>query len=181
VADVLAAVIVAQRQTVGHVLAEGAEALAHPLPDRLERLEAIPAAAGVEADALGRAVIDGDEHRGLALASHHRGQVGAPHKINAVGGDRAVVGARAARAASTLVRQQTMLARQPQDAAPAGTDAGGAQPCPYLPVALAMKWAGRQKLPNRPHQLLVRHRAERPGPPALDRPQPGAMAVDGRP
>jgi hypothetical protein len=45
-------------------------ALADGLLDRLERLEAIGAAAGVNTDALGRAVIDGDEHSSLALASH---------------------------------------------------------------------------------------------------------------
>ena len=45
--------IVAQGETAGHVLAEGAEALAHRLPDRLQGLEAIGAAAGVDADTLG--------------------------------------------------------------------------------------------------------------------------------
>src|SRR4051794_1980766 len=52
----------------GDALAEGAEALAHRLPDRLERLEPVGAAAGVDADALGRAVVDRHEHGRLALA-----------------------------------------------------------------------------------------------------------------
>jgi hypothetical protein len=100
--------------------------LAHRLPDRLERLEAVGAAAGVNADALGRAVIHGEEHRGLALAGHDAGQVGAPHDIDPLGGDRAVVGARAVRPAGTPVGQEAVLAHQAQDAAAAGADAGEA-------------------------------------------------------
>ena len=56
VARVLGAVIVAKGKAGGDVLADGAEALAHALPDRLERLEATGAAAGLEADAFGRAL-----------------------------------------------------------------------------------------------------------------------------
>ena len=93
-----------------------------------------------------------------------------PHiTIDPLGGDRAVVGSRAMRAAGTLMRQQAVLAHQPQDAAPAGADAGEAQPRPQLAVALAVERAVRQELPDRRHQVLVRHRPERPGPLALDR------------
>jgi len=62
VAHVLAPVIVPEREAGGDVLGERAEALAHRLSDRLERLEAVGAAAGVNADTLGRAVVDGHEH-----------------------------------------------------------------------------------------------------------------------
>src|SRR5215212_5686616 len=75
-------------------------------------LEAIGAAAGMKTDALGRAVIDGDDcsvtvsaarvsslQGSLTLAGHDRGQIGAPHDIHPLGGDRAVVGARAVRPA----------------------------------------------------------------------------------
>src|SRR3954468_2026408 len=95
----------------GDVLGEGAEALAHRLPDRLERLEAVSAAAGVDADALGRAVVDRHEHGRLALAGHHRGQVGPPHEIDPLGGDRAVVSFWAAPAPGALMRQEAVLAR----------------------------------------------------------------------
>src|SRR3954470_16498629 len=80
-------------------LGKAAVALADGLLDRLKGLEAIGAAAGVDADALGRAMIDGDEHRRLALASDDGGQVGAPHEIDPLGGDGAVVGSRAPRPA----------------------------------------------------------------------------------
>src|SRR3954467_8432823 len=78
VAHVLTPVVVPEPEPGGDALAEGAEALAHRLPDRLERLEPVGAAAGMDADALGRAGIDRHEHGRLALAGHHRGQVGAP-------------------------------------------------------------------------------------------------------
>ena len=60
-ADILAAMIVAELKAGGSAFGEGAETLAHPLPDRLQSLKAISAAAGMKADALGRAVIDGNE------------------------------------------------------------------------------------------------------------------------
>src|SRR3982751_4905709 len=72
-------------------------------------------------------------------------------------------GPRAVRPAGTLVRQQAVLAHQPQDAASAGADAGEAQPGPQLAVALAMKGAVSQELPDRRHQLCIRRGAERPG------------------
>src|SRR4051794_473559 len=146
VADVLASMIVAELQAGGGALGESAEMLAHRLPYRLERLEAISPLAGMDADALGRAVVDGEEHGGLAFASHDAGQVGAPHRIDPFGGDRAVVGARATRAAGTLVGQKAVRAHQPQDAAAAGADAGQAQPRPQLAVALAVEWAVLQEL-----------------------------------
>src|SRR4029079_6077698 len=100
---------------------EGAEVLAHALTNGLERLEAIGASAGVEADALGRTMIDGDYCRAtvsaarvsslqgrLAFASDDAGQVGAPHEIDPLGGDGAVVGPRAMRAAGTLMGHTAM-------------------------------------------------------------------------
>src|SRR5205085_5632668 len=70
VADVLTPVVVAEPEAGSDALGEGAEALAHRLPDRLERLEPVGAAAGVRADALGRAVVDRHEHGRPALAGH---------------------------------------------------------------------------------------------------------------
>jgi hypothetical protein len=52
-AHVLGTVVVPKGEAAGHVSGESTEALAHALPHRLERLEAIGAAAGVKADALG--------------------------------------------------------------------------------------------------------------------------------
>src|SRR3954470_5023019 len=135
--------IVAELKAGGGALGEGAKMLAHALTHGLERLEAIGASAGVEADALGRAMIDGDDcsvavsaarvsslQGRLAFASDGAGQVGAPHDVDPLGGDPAVVGPRAMRAAGTLMGQQAMPAHEPQDAAPAGANAGQAQPRP---------------------------------------------------
>jgi hypothetical protein len=57
VGDELAAVVVAQLQAARDALGEGAEAGAHALAERLERLEPRRPAGGVDADTLGRAVI----------------------------------------------------------------------------------------------------------------------------
>src|SRR4051812_36768044 len=156
-------------------------ASADGLPDRLQGLEPVGAAGGVDADALGRAVVDGDEHRGLTLAGHHRGQVGPPHHVDPLGRDRAVVGLRAAGMAGTLVGEQAVLAREPEDAASAGADAGEAQPRPQLAVALAVEGAVGQELPDLPDQVLVRHRAPGSGPPTHVALRWAAVAVDGRP
>ena len=60
--------------------------------------------AGVDADALGRAMINSDEYRRLALAGHDRGQIAAPHYVDPLSGDPAVMGSRAMlRAAGTLM------------------------------------------------------------------------------
>src|SRR4051794_37933300 len=140
VAHVPAAVVVAQPQAGGDVPAEGTVAPPDGLPDRLERLEAVRVAGSVDAQALGRAVVDGDEHRGLALAGHHRGHVGAPHGVDPLGRDRAPSwGLRAVRPPGALVGRQAVLAGEPQDAAAAGADARETQPRPELAVALAVE------------------------------------------
>src|SRR3982751_5515042 len=72
---VLAAVVVADRETAGDVLREAAEVAPHPLAERLEGLEAVRLEGSVGADALGRAVVDGDE-KGRAARRGGRGRAG---------------------------------------------------------------------------------------------------------
>ena len=60
--------VVAQREAGCDAFGERAEAGADTLADRLEGLEAGRPARGVDADALGRAMVDGDEDRGLTLS-----------------------------------------------------------------------------------------------------------------
>src|SRR3954454_24624520 len=85
------------------------------------------------------------------------------------------------RRAHPLVGQQAVLAREPQDAATAGADAGEAQPRPQLAVALAVEGAGGQEPPDLLDQAVVRHRAERPGSLGGGSARSVPMAVDGRP
>src|SRR5918997_2953922 len=59
--QVVGAVVVAQRQALGHVPPDRAEVAPHALADRLQRLEAVAGAGGMAADALAGAVVDGDE------------------------------------------------------------------------------------------------------------------------
>ena len=60
-----------------------AEMAQHALAHRLERLEAVAGARGMDADALAGAVVDGDEHPGPPLVDGHGlGHVGSPHHIH---------------------------------------------------------------------------------------------------
>ena len=81
-------------QTAGDRLGKPAEVLPHALADRLQGLETSGLCMGVDADAFGGAMIDRDEHRGLAFAGDRRRQVGAPHRVDRVGNDGAVMVAR---------------------------------------------------------------------------------------
>src|SRR5205814_8363508 len=85
VGDVLRSVIVPDGQAAAEVPGEAAEMLAHALTDRCERLEASGALCGMDADALGGAMVDGDERRLLALADGRRCQIGAPHRLTVAG------------------------------------------------------------------------------------------------
>jgi hypothetical protein len=60
-------VVVADGEAAGGVLLDAAEALGDALPDRLQRLVPGAVQGGVDADALGRAMVDGDEDRDLAM------------------------------------------------------------------------------------------------------------------
>ena len=162
VGDELAAVIVAQLQAARDPLGERAEAGAHALAKRLERLEAGRAAGGVDAQAFGRGVIHRDEDRRLAFAGQGRSQVRGPHLVDPLGADRAVVGLRAMRSPDPAWRQQVVRPHQPQDAALGRPDAGEAQPRPDLAVALTVEETCGQQLADRFEQRRVRHRPERP-------------------
>jgi hypothetical protein len=71
-------VVVADGEARRDALGEAAEAAPHTLAQRLESFEAVRVPGGVEADALGAAVVDGDEDRRLALASPGGGEVRPP-------------------------------------------------------------------------------------------------------
>ena len=171
VGDELAAVVVAQLQAIRDALAEGAETGAHGLAQRLERLETRRAAGSVDAQALGRGVIDGDEDRGLALAGQGRGRIGAPHLVDPLGADGAVVGLRAVPSPDPAGCEQVMVAHQPQDAALGGADTGEAQPRPDFPVAFTMEQPRGQQFADRRDQRRVRHGPDR------TRPSPWARRV----
>jgi hypothetical protein len=110
---VLASVVVADAKALGRVLLDGSEALHDTLPDRLERLVPGAAQGGMEAHALGRAVIDGNEDGDLAvLGGEGRGHVRAPLGVDGFRDDRAVVVARAAGRAHSRCSRQAVLAHQ---------------------------------------------------------------------
>src|SRR5215475_9581294 len=83
VAHVLAAVIVARLQTRGHPLGISAEERAHPLPQRLDRLEARPRPRRMDADALSRAMVhDHEDGRGPLAPGQAARRVHPPHRTS---------------------------------------------------------------------------------------------------
>jgi hypothetical protein len=87
-------------------------------------------------------MIDRDEHRGLAFAGDRRCQVGAPHRIDRVRDDGAVVMARPPRRAGPRRRKQAVLPHLPQHPAQRGAGPRVTQSCPDLAMPLAMERAG---------------------------------------
>src|ERR671938_788767 len=157
--------VMPEREAGGDTLGEAGEVTAHPLPDRLQRLEAGGALRRMDADAFGRAVVDGDKDRDLALAREGRGQVRAPECVHRLGDDGAVVTARASRRADPGGREQIILTHEPQHPAAGRAQASYTQPGPDLPVTLAVEGAGGQDGADRLHQCRIRHRPDRTGTP----------------
>ena len=159
------------------------EALDDALAHRLERLVPGAAQGGVDACALGRAVVDGDEHRDLTmLRGEGGGHVGAPHRVYGLGDDRAVVIVRAVGPAHPARRRQAVLVHQAAHPLLGRVQAGVAQPRPDLAVALSVKGAVGEHPPDRLDQSSVRHRARRPRPLPWRRRRGGSAAqpVDAR-
>jgi hypothetical protein len=93
-------VVVADSKATGDVLGEAAEVAPDTLAKRLERLKAGGTLRRMNADALGRTMIDGDKDRDLTLAGDGGAQIGAPHGVDRLGDDGPVVAARPARRAA---------------------------------------------------------------------------------
>src|SRR5918998_3974891 len=166
-------------EALSDVPGEATEVAPHALPDRLQRLEAVRVPGGMDADAVGRAVVDGDEPRRLTLAGDGRGQIGAPEGVYGLGDDGAVVGPRAAGRADPRGGEEAVLAHQPQHPALRGPNPGMAQPGPDLPVPLAAEGAGGEHGADRLRQRRIRHRPDRAGAPRRHRPRRGAVPIDG--
>src|SRR3954467_8432846 len=181
VEHVLAPVIVPHGETAPDPLSKAAKAAPHALPDRLERLKAGGSARGMDAHALGRAMIDGDKHRDLSLTGYGRGQVGAPHRVYRRRDDGAVVVTRASGCPDPGGREQVVRAHEPQHATLGCAKACHAQPGPDLPVTLTVKGAGGQNRADRVHQRRIRHRPNRAWTPGRFGPRGGEMPIDAGP
>src|SRR6476469_5574534 len=93
VRHVLRTVIVSHREAVRDVGREAAEVTAHALADRLQSLEACGSRMGVNADALSGTMIHRDEDRRRPFTGEGGGKVGAPHGVEGVRDDGAVMAA----------------------------------------------------------------------------------------
>src|SRR4051794_12225333 len=78
VADVLAAVVVAEPQPGGDIPAEGTVAPTDGLLEPAQGLASVGKPAGMDCQTLGRAMLGGDDDHRLTLAGPHRGQGGRP-------------------------------------------------------------------------------------------------------
>ena len=145
--------------------------LAHALAEWFGRLEAGGVAGGVDADALGLMVIHDDEHRDLAFVGPGGGHVGAPHGVQRVGDDGAVVTARPTGRADPRGRQQGVLAHQPEHPVPGGADTGEAQAALRWPFH-QLRWRNLQASPPIPCDAPRRERDWRKGRPGSARPAP---------
>src|SRR5918998_4726412 len=166
-------------EALSDVPGEATEVAPHALPDRLQRLEAVRVPGGMDADAVDRAVVDGDEHRRLTLAGDGRGRIGAPEGVHGLGDDGAVVGPRAAGRADPRGGEQAVRAHQPQHPALGGAHPGMAQPGPDLAVALAMERTGGEHGADRLDQRRIRHGSDRTRAPRRRLPWWDAVPVDG--
>ena len=120
----------------------------------------------MQADALGRAVIDGHEDEGRALAHGHCGRhVRAPHHIGSRGGDRAVVRLRAVRVAHAVRGLEVVLPHQPPHPFRRGADPRDPELRPGFPVPFAVKGRGFEQSADVAGQHVVRGGADRPTPP----------------
>jgi len=145
--------VVADADALGRVLLDAAGALRDALPDRLGRLVPGAARRRMKADAFGRAVVDRHEHRDLAVLGCERGgPVGAPHGVDRLGDDGAVVVAGPAGRARPGRGREAVLPHQAACALLRAAQALMAQPRPDLAMALAREGAGDEHWPDRLHQ-----------------------------
>ena len=114
----------------------------------------------MDAQAFGRGMIHRDEDRGLALAGHGRGQIGAPHVVDLFRADRTIVGLRPMRLADPAWRQQVVLAHQAEHAPLEVRMPAKRSRAQTFRMALAVERARCQQLADRGDQRLVRHRSD---------------------
>ncbi len=104
------------------------------------------------------------EHRDLPLGRPGGGQVGAPHRVDPVRDDGAVVVARTARVPTRVGAKQVVGAHRRSTPTLGGAHALHAQPCPDLAMAFAVEGAVGQDGADPQEQCGIRHRPDRAGP-----------------
>ena len=117
----------------GRVGVKAGEVLFEALPDGIEGFKTRRPFGGVNADTIGRAVIDGGEYSDRTIVEGHRGGgIDAPHLVRAIGGDGS--GMRLARngCGLALERQKLSFPHQAQDPSLGGADAGGPGAAPRI-------------------------------------------------
>jgi len=136
----LGAVIMAKRETLSTPFSKSTEEVPDTLPDRLKAFKARPAFSRMDSHTFHRAVIHGKEDGNLALVSRKaRGLIDSPHLVYPLGSDHPIMSLSPRAMTDTTGSEKIVLLHEPQDSSFGGTDTFESQPCPHLPIALAMK------------------------------------------
>src|SRR3954447_3113547 len=162
------AAVVAQRQAGGHGPLDRAEALGADLSEQVGGGPAVHPRGGVQPRLAGGVVDDREDRAAPVGDAPALGGVGGPQRVGHAHGDRAVVQAPGALAHLRRRGQQPRAAREAQDALARRADPALAQAGRDLLVALADERRLVDLAADRPKQLVVGHRTERPRP-AADR------------
>src|SRR5487761_375348 len=165
VAHELAAVVVAELEADADLFGIAAENEADALPDGFQRFVSSSPPGGMDTQAFGAAVVDGDEDAGLTLSGQRAGLVGTPHLVRMVGRDAPVVRLDDGQFERARRRQEVGQSHQPQHPSLADPDALEAELCPHLAIPLAEPGRGRDHFSNQLRQLGV-------APPGLGSPLP---------
>src|ERR671923_1575934 len=176
----LTAMIMTEYQAISAVLPKRPTIGADTLADGLQGCKPRPMCGSMEAHTLGRTMIDRNKDSHLTvLPGEGGGHIGSPHRIDALGDDRPIMGLGAMGMPVTRRGQQPVGTPQTQHPAGRGAYFLIAQSPPHLAVAFTRERRRLQDTPDMGHQFVIRTGAHWPPPRSrLSRRVP--VPVDGR-
>src|SRR5688572_24457122 len=154
---ILTAMLMPEDQALGAVLPKHPKMGADPLADGLQGFKPGAMHGRMDAHTLGRTMIHRDKDGHLTLlAGEGGGHIGAPHRVDALGDDRPVMGFRAMGMPMARGRQHTVGTHQTQHPTGRCTDTLVPQPGPHLTVAFTGERRCLQDTPDMVHQFVIR-------------------------
>jgi hypothetical protein len=181
--NILATVIMPQTQSLSHLSPESIKVFPDSLADRFQGFEPGRDGRGMDTDTFQGTMIDSKEDVGLSFCQgHRRGQICAPHVVNTVRYDGAIMMAWARVPAPTMRRQESVLPQQPQDPPFRGANASITQSCPNLTITLSRERRVSQHDPDVLHQHPIRigSKGTRALPGTIRLPSPPTLRIKGR-
>ena len=149
--------IMPQTQSLSNLSLKGAKVFPNPLADRFQSFEPGGDGGGMDTDAFQGTMIDSKKDIGFTFCQgHSAGQICAPHVVDALCNDGAIMVAWARGSAPTMRCQESIFPHQPQYSSFRGTNTGITQSCPNLAIALTREGRVNQYGSNVLHQHLIR-------------------------